>query len=96
MNFMGIGFMELVVILLVAFLVVGPGRSIDMARQAGKVLGDLRRSFTDVTDAVTAEERQQQHSQQPPPGIPSRPELPDTSEAPAADPPAKDVPSDRS
>ena len=81
MNFMGIGSMELVVILLVAFLVVGPGRSIDMARRAGKVLGDLRRSFTEVTDAISVEDRQRTHAQQPPPGVPSRPEIPDTEDA---------------
>lgn len=97
MNFMGIGFMELVVILLVAFLVVGPGRSIDMARRTGKVLGDLRRGFSDVTDAITVEERQRTHSQQPPPGVPSRPEMPDEDGEPQADgtPPA-DPPPDRS
>ncbi len=92
MNFMGIGFMELVVILLVAFLVVGPGRSIDMARRSGKVLGDLRRSFSDVTDAIIVEERQRTHSQQPPPGVPSRPDLPETDETPlqeVAPPPGK-------
>ena len=88
MNFMGIGFMELVVILLVAFLVVGPVKSIDMARRSGKVLGDLRRSFTDVTDAISAEERQRTHAQQPPPGVPSRPDLPDDEPPPANDPPS--------
>ena len=96
MNFMGIGFMELVVILLVAFLVVGPGRSIEMARRTGKVLGDLRRSFTDVTDAITVEERQRAHSQQPPPGVPSRPEMPDEEPVPPASPPKADTPPDRS
>ena len=94
MNFMGVGFMELVVILLVAFLVVGPVRSIDMARRAGQVLGDLRRSFTDVTDAITVEDRQRTHAQQPPPGVPSRPELPDSEDSPTA--PAGDRPPDRS
>ena len=87
MNLMGIGSMELVVILLVAFLVVGPLKSIDMARRTGKVLGDLRRSFTDITDAISAEERQQTHAQQPPPGVPSRPDLPDTEAAASEDPP---------
>ena len=53
MNFMGMGIPELGVILLVAFLVLGPGRAIDMARNVGKVLGDLRRSFGDVTSAMT-------------------------------------------
>ena len=85
MNVMGIGAMELVVILLVAFLVVGPGRSIEMARRTGKVLGDLRRSFTDVTDAITVEERQRAHSQQPPPGVPARPDLPETDDEASPD-----------
>ncbi len=79
MNFMGIGFMELVVILLVGFLVLGPGRSIDMARKSGKVLGDLRRTFSEVTDAISVEESQRAHSQQPPPGVPSRPDVPDSN-----------------
>ncbi len=82
MNVMGMGLLELVVVLLVAFLVLGPGRSIDMARRSGRVLGDLRRTFNEVTDAISAEERQRTHPQQPPPGVPSRPDLPD--EEPAA------------
>ena len=90
MNFMGIGFMELVVILLVGFLVLGPGRSIDMARKTGKVLGDLRRTFSEVTDAISVEEQQRSRPQPPPPpppGVPSRPDLPD-GDAPAPDDPA--------
>ena len=77
MNLMGMGLMELGVVLLVAFLVLGPGRSIDMARRSGKVLGDLRRTFSEVTEAISTEERQRSHAQQPPPGVPSRPDLPD-------------------
>ena len=77
MNIMGMGLMELAVVLLVAFLVLGPGRSIDMAKRSGKVLGDLRRTFSEVTDAISTEERQRTHAQQPQPGVPSRPDLPD-------------------
>ncbi len=77
MNLMGMGLMELAVVLLVAFLVLGPARSIDTARRTGKVLGDLRRTFSEVTEAISAEERQRSHSQQPPPGVPSRPDIPD-------------------
>lgn len=77
MNIMGMGLMELAVVLLVAFLVLGPGRSIDMAKRTGKVLGDLRRSFSEVTDAISTEERQRSYGQQPPPGVPSRPDLVD-------------------
>jgi Sec-independent protein translocase protein TatA len=82
MNFMGIGILEVGVILLVAFLVLGPGRSIHMARNAGKMLGDLRRAFNDVTNAVsieadqlgTTQSRRQQPSADPPPGVPMRPD----------------------
>ena len=84
MNLMGMGIPEVGVILLVAFLVLGPGRSIDMARNAGKLLGDLRRSFNDVTRAVTVEVdqlgttegRKQDAPVEPPPGVPVRPETP--------------------
>ena len=85
MNIMGMGVMELAVVLLVAFLVLGPGRSIDMAKRTGKVLGDLRRTFSEVTDAISTEERQRSHSQQPPPGVPSRPDLPDHDAAKSDD-----------
>ena len=95
MNFLGIGFMELLVILLVAFLVVGPGRSIEMARRTGKVLGDLRRGFSDVTEAISVEERQRSHSQQPSPGVPSRPEMPDDDPGPSEQPPKAETPPDR-
>ena len=88
MNIMGMGLMELAVVLLVAFLVLGPGRSIDMAKKSGKVLGDLRRTFGEVTDAISTEERQRTHAQQPPPGVPSRPDLPDdVSDVPDDTPP---------
>ncbi|MDA1129408.1 MAG: twin-arginine translocase TatA/TatE family subunit [Chloroflexi bacterium] len=88
MNLMGMGIPEVGVIMLVAFLVLGPGRSIDMARNAGKLLGDLRRSFNDVTRAVTIEadqftstqSRNQDPATEPPPGVPVRPDTPSQEE----------------
>ena len=53
MNFLGMGMFELAAILLVAFLVLGPIKSVEMARTAGKVLGDLRRTFNEVIAATT-------------------------------------------
>jgi len=52
MNFMGMGIMELAVIFLVSFLVLGPSKSIDMARTAGKVIRDLRSAMSDLTSVV--------------------------------------------
>ena len=59
MNFMGMGLMEMAVVFLVAFLVLGPGRSIDTARTVGRLLGDLRRTFSEVMDAVNLEHDEQ-------------------------------------
>ena len=89
MNFMGMGIPELGVILLVAFLVLGPSRAIDMARSAGKMMGDLRRSFSEVTSAMTVESMDQNSSGQSqqsaaqaetPPGVPMRTEIPPEDE----------------
>ena len=70
MNFMGVGLPEIGVILLVAFLVLGPNRSISMARTAGKVLGDLRRTFSEVAAAASLEQSEAtpRRWDSPPPG----------------------------
>ena len=65
MNFMGMGIMELAVIFLVSFLVLGPSKSIDMARTAGKVIRDLRSAMSDLTSAVDLD-------QTSPPSAPSQ------------------------
>jgi Sec-independent protein translocase protein TatA len=56
---MGMGMPEIVVIMIIAFLALGPSKSIDMARTAGKMLRDLRRTFNEITDAVTLEDGDQ-------------------------------------
>ncbi len=88
MNFMGMGVPELGVILLVAFLVLGPGRAIEMARSAGKIMGDLRRSFSDVTSAMTVESLEKLPTQNQEsgdqadsaPGVPMRADIPPEDE----------------
>jgi sec-independent protein translocase protein TatA len=84
MNVMGMGIPELGVIFLVAFLVLGPGKAIDMARNVGKVLGDLRKSFGDVTSAMSVETMDQRSPAQQDasldaPGVPMRAETPPES-----------------
>ena len=59
MNFMGMGLAEIAVVMVVAFLVLGPNRTINMARTAGKILADLRRTFNEVAAAVSLEEKGQ-------------------------------------
>ena len=49
MNMMGIGVMELMVIMLVATIVLGPKRAVEMARSAGKILQEVRQSFKELS-----------------------------------------------
>lgn len=67
MNFMGMGPMELGVIFLISFLVLGPSKSIDLARTAGKMIRDVRRTFADLASTVDLEQRGQSSSHPPGP-----------------------------
>ncbi|TNM37541.1 twin-arginine translocase subunit TatB [Nocardioides albidus] len=51
----GIGFGELVAIALVTVLVFGPDRLPDLARQAGRLLRELRKFATNARDELRAE-----------------------------------------
>jgi len=43
---------EIAIIFLVAFLALGPNRSIDMARTLGRVLGEIKRTVNEVIAAT--------------------------------------------
>ncbi len=64
MNFFGIGGLELVLVMLVAFFVVGPVRLVQGARTARKYMTELRRQREELTqmveDAVDLEEVREQ------------------------------------
>jgi Sec-independent protein translocase protein TatA len=55
-NFFGIGPLELIVILMVAFIALGPGKTMEVARTLGRVVREARRTFTDVMDAASVTE----------------------------------------
>ena len=59
MNLFGVGVLELAVIFLIAFLVMGPVKSIEMARSAGKLIGELRRTVNEMTAATDLTGREQ-------------------------------------
>ena len=77
MNFFGIGTLELLVILLVAFIALGPGKTVEVARTIGKMAREARRTFTDIMDAASVEERGGRTREKPgtatPPSSPSDP-----------------------
>ena len=53
MNVFGIGGLELLVILLVAFVALGPGKTIEVARTIGRVVREARSTFADIMDAAS-------------------------------------------
>lgn len=71
----GVGPLEVAVIILVAFLVLGPAKSIDIARQAGKIMRDLRGNFSEIVDAINPDNDPKATTRKPlsPPHEPEEP-----------------------
>lgn len=69
MDFLGIGPMELVVIIVIGLLVLGPQRMVSTAQQLGKLMRDIQRSWRETVDAVSIEPsaKKSPSSPQPPP-----------------------------
>lgn len=55
MDFFGIGFGEVLLILIVALIIWGPRRLPEIARTLGKTMRALRKATYDLTSAVTKE-----------------------------------------
>ena len=79
MNFMGMGMPEIVVIMVIAFLALGPSKSIDMARTAGKVIRDLRRTFNEITAAVSLDDVDKPPPSRPNTSVPTSNDEPPTT-----------------
>jgi sec-independent protein translocase protein TatB len=61
----GIGLPELVIILIVALLVVGPSKLPEVARSVGKALGQFRRMADDVKETFALElDREEQNKEE--------------------------------
>ncbi|MDA0770361.1 MAG: hypothetical protein BZY79_00035 [SAR202 cluster bacterium Casp-Chloro-G4] len=56
MNFLGIGPPELIVVLLVAFIFLGPERMVEVARLFGRLTREVRKMTADVRDLVDVDE----------------------------------------
>ncbi len=55
----GIGAPELIIILIIALIVVGPGRLPDLGSALGKSIREFRKAATDVKDATSLDEKPQ-------------------------------------
>ena len=65
MDFFSIGFGEALVILVVALIVFGPGRIVEIGRTLGKITRTLRKASFDLTTQVTKElEEKKEHPPQ--------------------------------
>jgi len=84
---LGIGAEELLLVLVVALLVLGPERLPRMARDVGRVVGDLRRTsdefreeFLQADKFLQAEKLLEKHASTPAPvGEPAPPQVPATT-----------------
>ena len=69
MDFMSIGSSEILMILLVAILVVGPNRVVGMARTLGNIMRNVKKMSYELTSAVSKEleleEKEKKPSEQP-------------------------------
>lgn len=75
MNILGVGNLELLWILLLALVLLGPGRLVDAARAAGKFWREAQHTLRSVADAASID------LDAPPPKIVPREPLPSPNDA---------------
>ncbi len=69
MNILGIGGWEILAILVIALIVLGPGRVTEVGRTLGKTVRTLKKASSDLTAQVTRE-LEEPEKKPPPPGHP--------------------------
>lgn len=78
-----IGFPELLIILAVALLVVGPSKLPELARSMGKAFGQFRRMADDVRDTIEQEAaiegKEEEKKASPPEGVEGKSDEPQKS-----------------
>ncbi len=55
MEFFGMGFGEILLVVVIALLIFGPGKIVEVARTIGKITRTVKKSTADFTAAVTEE-----------------------------------------
>ena len=90
----GLGFTEILVILVVALLVFGPDRLPELARNLGKGLAEFRRASSDLRRSVLEAAETPRHPPTPPAALPP-PTGPADEAVAAALPPAPTASSER-
>lgn len=67
MDFLGMGPWEILLVLIIAIIFLGPGKIVDFARTLGKWIRAIRRAGNDFTAAVTREVEKADQEQPPSP-----------------------------
>ena len=67
MGFLGIGTWEILLILILALIILGPGKLTEFARTLGKTVRAIRKASADLTTAVTREIELSQNESPPQP-----------------------------
>lgn len=67
MDFLGIGGWEILLILVVAVIIWGPGRIVEIGRTLGKVARNLKKASYDFTAQIDKELEEQKKESPPPP-----------------------------
>ncbi len=65
----GIGMPELIIILVIALIVIGPQKLPDLARSLGKGLAEFRRATEDFKQSVAEEARAQEETEKKTPQV---------------------------
>ena len=55
MDFLAVGSQEILMVLLVAILVVGPNKIVEVARTMGKIMRTIKKASFDLTSTITKE-----------------------------------------
>jgi Tat protein translocase TatB subunit len=86
----GIGMPELVVILVVALVVLGPKRLPELARTLGKAMAEFRRSTTEIMDELQVTQLDDTHTRRR--AAPPASTVSSTPSAPSAPAPSTETP----
>ena len=65
MDFLGIGGWEVLLILVIAVIILGPGRVAEFGRTLGKIVRTFRKATLDLTSQVTRELEEQEKERPP-------------------------------
>ena len=65
MDFFGIGLGEILLVLVVALIIWGPGRIAEIGRTLGKIVHTLKKATSDLTSQITSETEVQEKKRPP-------------------------------